>query len=181
MSAERMSAEEVLAVLTVNADEWGKRLAKFREKADRTAARKGERDIHADRLCEWAEWQRAKALSAHTAVAAMIEREAALLAEREAMEKRVAEQEAENKALREMNKVMRDALEWYASDPSVWVSFAPHEYQKQFDAANASPHLTRIADDSRGHPQFAPNERRAEEAIAAVDAIDAARAEAGHG
>lgn len=64
---------------------------------------------------------------------------------------------------------VRAALEWYASDPSVWVSFAPGDYEKQFNEANESPYLNRIGDDRRGHPQFVPNEVRAEEALRAWD------------
>lgn len=88
----KMSADEVLAVLDGNAAEWGKRLARYRGKADSTAARKGERDIHADRLCEWAELERAKALQARTAVAALIEREAALVTRNAELERKTAVQ-----------------------------------------------------------------------------------------
>jgi len=122
-------------------------------------ARNAELEAERDALVAWkvVAWQARDERDAET------KRAATLITERDALA-------AENKALRETGKVIRDALEWYASDPRVWVSFAPKEYEKDFSAAMASPYLTRIEDDERGHPQFVPNERKAEEAIADVDA-----------
>lgn len=47
-------------------------LSRHRARADRTAARKGERDIHADRVCDWAEYRRDRLRAARAEVARLI-------------------------------------------------------------------------------------------------------------
>ena len=63
---------DVLAVLDGSASEWSRRLVRYRRDADKANARKGARDIHADRVCEWAEVEREKVLQARAAVAALV-------------------------------------------------------------------------------------------------------------
>lgn len=47
-------------------------LSRYRSRADRTAARKGERDIHADRVCDWAEYRRDRLRAARAEIARLI-------------------------------------------------------------------------------------------------------------
>lgn len=47
-------------------------LSRHPARADRTAARKGERDIHADRVCDWAEYRRDRLRAARAEIARLI-------------------------------------------------------------------------------------------------------------
>lgn len=47
-------------------------LSRHRARADRTASRKGERDIHADRVCDWAEYRRDRLRAARAEIARLI-------------------------------------------------------------------------------------------------------------
>lgn len=64
-------AVDVDAVLAVEIDVLSDRLASYRRKADKRAARKGDRDDHADRLCEWAEIRLENLRAARETVRAM--------------------------------------------------------------------------------------------------------------
>lgn len=50
-----MEEREAFDVLDQEIELYVDRLAKYRRKADAVNRRRGERDIHADRLCEYAE------------------------------------------------------------------------------------------------------------------------------
>lgn len=47
-------------------------LPRHRARADRTAARKAERDIHADRVCDWAEYRRDRLRAARAEITRLI-------------------------------------------------------------------------------------------------------------
>lgn len=57
-----------------------------------------------------------------------------------------------------------ETLEWYASEPDVWVAWNAEGWAKE-DAANASGHYVFIGEDFRGHNQYKPNGVRAENAL----------------
>lgn len=59
-----MDDDVVIALLDEEIALYQGRLAKYRRKADARRDRKGERDMHADRLCEWAEHRLVKFIQA---------------------------------------------------------------------------------------------------------------------
>lgn len=67
-----------LTVIDENAADWRKRRARYQRAANKARDRKGELDIHADRLCEWADAQLEKTLAARRAVVALLARNAEL-------------------------------------------------------------------------------------------------------
>lgn len=63
----------VLQILDDEIEVISQSLSRHRSRADRTAARKGERDIHADRVCDWAEYRRDRLRAARAEVARLID------------------------------------------------------------------------------------------------------------
>lgn len=64
--------------------------------------------------------------------------------------------------------IVREVLEWYASDPRIWVGWNKEGWAEEA-AAKASGHYTFIGEDERGHNEYVPNHVRAEEALAAYN------------
>jgi hypothetical protein len=98
-------------------------------------------------------------------------------AEVETLTKALAAAEADAAKL-VLPPIVREVLEWYASDPSLWVAWNEAGWAQE-DAAKASGHYVYIGEDNRGHNEYRPNGVRAEEALEALnewqEAIDAAR------
>ncbi|MEN5117461.1 hypothetical protein ABE488_09030 [Luteimonas sp. TWI662] len=64
--------------------------------------------------------------------------------------------------------IVREVLEWYASDPSLCVAWNEEGWSAE-KAAKASGHYTFVGEDRYGHSEYVPNSVRAEEALAALD------------
>ena len=79
---------------------------------------------------------------------------------------------------RPLPPIVKEVLEWYASDPREWIGFDSKSRAAE-RAIQESGHYFYTGEDARGHPEYAPNGVRAEEALAALVEWEQADSQAG--